>query len=426
MKITIEKIIYPGKSLARENGKIIFSDQGLPGEELDVKITKEKKDYLEVEANKILIPSLHRIKPKCTHHNICSVYQYIEYPQQIEIKQQQLTEIFARTLKDKTPLFIPIYACENPWHYRNKIHLHIKRENNSSHYAYHQVKSHDQFIRIDNCLLASEQINQLLDNTLNLINQNEICHLEEIIVRENRGKDQLLLSVIGYSDSKKLFKSLKKLCILKDTFPICGITYINGKSRSENIVFGKNRIEDIIDSKKFSYGADSFFQINQKMLDLLITDLKKSIPMDKQKSLVDLYCGVGLFAIILSDQVKNVIAVDSSNTNNYFLKMNIRDNRISNIKTIQCDCEKWISYLGQHKTDILIVDPPRRGLTDIIINQLIKTPPEFIAYISCDPVTLTRDLKKLLDIYNIIHVSAYDFFPQTGHIETLTVLKKLK
>ncbi|MFH1062273.1 MAG: 23S rRNA (uracil(1939)-C(5))-methyltransferase RlmD [Candidatus Omnitrophota bacterium] len=426
MKIKIEKIIYPGKSLARQNGKIIFSDQGLPGEELDVEIIKERKDYLEVLANKVLTPSSHRIKPNCGHYKICSTYQYIEYSQQILIKQQQLDEIFMRTLKDNKPLSIPIHACENPWHYRNKIHLHIIREKCSSYYAYHQSKSHNKFIQIDNCFLGSEQINQLLEKTLEIINQNKICHLEEIIVRENRGKDQLLLSVMGYSDSKKAFKSLKALCVLKNTFPVRGITYINRKSRLENIVFGKNHIEDTIDLKKFSYGTDSFFQINQKMLDHLIADLKKTIPFDKKKSLADLYCGVGLFAIIFSDFVKDVLAVDSSAASSYFLKKNIRDNQISNIQTNQCDCEKWISCLGQNKTDILIIDPPRRGLTEIIINQLIKTPLEFIAYISCDPVTLARDLKKLLNTYTIIHASAYDFFPQTGHIETLVVLEKAR
>ncbi|MBU1044720.1 MAG: methyltransferase [Candidatus Omnitrophica bacterium] len=426
MKIKIEKIVYPGKSLSREKGKIIFADQGLPGEELEVELTKQKKDYSEVNTIKVLTPSKYRILPRCKHHHICAAYQYIEYPQQIIIKQQQLNEIFQRALKENAPSSISLKACSTPWHYRNKIHLHIVRQNNIAYYAYHQNKSHDEFVIIDHCMLSSENINHLLARILQIINQNKILHIEEIIVRESRDKDQLLFCLIGTDYSKNRFKSLNPISCLKTEFPISGITYLNKKTRIEQSISGKNFIKDTIELKKFSYGANSFFQINQPMLDLLILDLKAQIPFDKQKTVVDLYCGVGLFAIILSGLVKTVFAVDSSVSSSFFLKKNLTDNKISNISTAQSDCEQWISNFKRNKPDILIVDPPRKGLTDIIIEQLIKTPPEFIAYISCDPVTLARDLKKLIPNYHILHTTAYDFFPQTGHIETLAVLKKSK
>ncbi|MBU1086194.1 MAG: 23S rRNA (uracil(1939)-C(5))-methyltransferase RlmD [Candidatus Omnitrophica bacterium] len=426
MKIKIEKIIYPGKSLAREKGKIIFTDHGLPDEELEVKITRQKKDYSEVSTIKVISPSEYRILPRCKHHYICAAYQYIEYSRQIIIKQQQLKEIFQRALKENAPSSILLKACPSPWHYRNKIHLHIVWQNNIAYYAYHQNKSHNKFIIIDHCLLCSEKINLLLGGILRIVNQNKISHIEEIIIRESRSKDQLLFCLLGTSNSKNLFRSLKQFSCLKTNFPISGITYLNKKTKTERTIFGRKHIEDIIDFKKFSYGANSFFQINQIMLDLLIEDFKTYIPFDKQKTIVDLYCGVGLFAIIFSGLVKSVFAVESSVSSSLFLKKNLADNKISNISTAQSDCEQWIINLKQIKPDILIIDPPRKGLTNIIIEQLIKIPPEFIAYVSCDPVTLARDLKKLIPTYSLVHTIAYDFFPQTGHIETLAILKKTK
>ncbi len=425
MKIIIEKIIYPGKSLARNNGKIIFTDHGLADEEVEVNIMKEKKDYAEAITTKILTPSKYRIDPRCGHHDICSEYQYIEYSQQILIKQQQLNEIFSRTLKEQAPSSIELTPSPSPWNYRNKIHMHIKWDDNTAYYAYHQNKKHDQFIQIDKCHLGSEQINNLLKKVIQIINQNKILDIEEIIIRESKNKDQLLLCVLGYKKNNSLFELLKKFSLLAEDSPVSGIIYFDKKTRTEHIIFGKNCIEDTVDSKRFSYGVNSFFQINQPMLDQLIIDLKKYIPLNSQKKIIDLYCGVGLFAIIMSSEVKDVFAVESAASNIFFLKKNIKDNKISNVRINQCDCEKWILNLKHHEPDILLVDPPRKGLTDIIIDQLIKTPPEFIAYISCDPMTLARDLKKLLSAYTLTHIIGYDFFPQTGHIETLAILKRV-
>lgn len=424
MKIRIEKIIYPGKSLARNNGKIIFTNHGLAGEEVEINIIKEKKDYAEAITTKVITPSEYRIDPRCGHHEICSKYQYIKYSQQIIIKQQQLNEIFSRSLKEQSPPSIQIKPCPSYWHYRNKIHLQLKWNDGIAYYAYHKNKKHDQFTQIDECMLGSKQINNLLKKAIDIINENKISNIEEIIIRESKNRNQLLICLLGYRKNSSLFERIKELTLLSKNFPISGIIYLDKKTKKEHIIFGENHIEDIIDSKKFYYGANSFFQINQNMLDQLIIDLKKHIPLDKQKKIIDLYCGVGLFAIILSGEFKDVFAVESSQKNIFFLKKNIKDNKINNIRINQGDCEKWILNLNQHKPDILIVDPPRRGLTNIIINQLIKTPPEFIAYISCDPMTLARDLKKLLNAYKLEHIIAYDFFPQTSHIETLAILKR--
>lgn len=129
MQTTIEKIIYPGKSLARSGGKVILTDEGLPGETVEVTAIDEKKDYIKAVTSKILTPSAHRIEPKCSHYQVCSKYQTIAYDFQIKIKEDQLKEIFSRTLQ--APTEIIFRPAENIWHYRNKIDFHIIRENDA-------------------------------------------------------------------------------------------------------------------------------------------------------------------------------------------------------------------------------------------------------------------------------------------------------
>jgi 23S rRNA (uracil1939-C5)-methyltransferase len=423
MMITIEKIIYPGISLAKENGKIIFADQGLPQEQIQVKITDQKKDYVCTVAEKILKPSPHRINPKCDHYKICSNYQYIDYPMQLKIKNQQLKEIFTRSSEFKKIPIKQISPCKQPWNYRNKLHLHIIKKNNICTLAYHQPKSPSKFVEIKNCFLGMNQTNRFLKNMIEIINELKIDHLKEIIVRENQD-NQLIVSLIGQGNSKSLFKRLKPLSHLKEDFSLAGIIYSDKKTKQQHLVFGKNHIIDKLDLKKFSYGPESFFQINIPMLNVLINDLKRSIAFNKTQTVVDLYCGVGLFAIVLSDNVKNVFAVDSSKQNHFFLNKNIKSNKAANVVAVESDCNSWALNLKQKNPDIVIVDPPRRGLENRLIKSIVESKPEYVAYVSCDPITLIRDLKNFSIFYTISDLFSYDFFPQTGHIECLAILKR--
>jgi 23S rRNA (uracil1939-C5)-methyltransferase len=425
MKITIEKIIYPGISLAKEKGKVILSDQGLPQEEIEVKIAGQKKDYIRAVSETVLKPSPHRITPKCSHYKICSSYQYIDYATQLKIKNEQLKEIFSNVIDQEKFTLKKVKPCDTPWHYRNKLHLHILKQNNCFVLAYHQPKSRYDFTEVKECFLASKQANRLLNDFIQLINRFNIAHLNQIIVRENQN-NQMLVALIGKGNSKKLFKTLKPLSELQNRFPLAGMTYSDIKAKKQYSVFGKNYITDKICGKSLSYSAETFFQINVPMIDKLINDLSVSVDFDNNRPIVDLYCGVGLFAVILRDKAKQVFAVDASKQNHFFLKKNIKDNKTSNITPVLEECEKWAGELKNKKPGLVILDPPRRGLDRSVIDKIIGSEAECLAYVSCDPMTLARDLKPILKFYSLSDLFFYDFFPQTGHIECLAVLKRIK
>ncbi|MFA5271198.1 MAG: hypothetical protein WC412_02520, partial [Candidatus Omnitrophota bacterium] len=160
MQLKIEKIVYPGKSMAFYNGKIVFTDEGLPGELVEIKPLKEKKNYIEAETVKIITPSGKRITPRCSHYKICSAYQYIDYNEQISIKEEQIKEMFKRGLAKELNNF-KLTPSPEIWEYRNKLRLHVLWDK-TAYLAYHYPQTHNKFIRIDVCSLASREINLLL------------------------------------------------------------------------------------------------------------------------------------------------------------------------------------------------------------------------------------------------------------------------
>ncbi|MCG2712887.1 MAG: 23S rRNA (uracil(1939)-C(5))-methyltransferase RlmD [Candidatus Omnitrophica bacterium] len=421
MQINIEKIIYPGKSLGRKDNKVVLTDSGIPGEIVECSCIKDKKNYIQGETNTVIRPSVHRKLPRCGHSHICSAYQYIDYEYQLKIKEEQLKEMLSAF---EPKLFsLNLRSSNVIWGYRNKIHLHIITENNSTLCAYHTPGVKNTFTPIDRCFLASDLMNRLINGFLSILGRGLEKHVNEITLQRSQMSKKLLLCCFGPLRGKEL-DLLEPLFELGKKFSLAGIVYINKKRNEKNILLGKDQLSEKVAGKIFLFGCQSFFQINIPMLELLIHDLKNELPKTAEKNMLDLYCGVGTFAIALSGFFSNITAVDSSKANISFLKKNISTNAISNIEAVHAKCENWIKNARKKKPDIIIIDPPRRGMENALLEQIIKIQPGFIAYISCDPATLNRDLKKLVPGYKLRKIFAYDFFPHTPHIETLSILEK--
>ncbi|MCK4994823.1 MAG: 23S rRNA (uracil(1939)-C(5))-methyltransferase RlmD [Candidatus Omnitrophica bacterium] len=421
MRINIEKIIYPGKSLSRKDNKIVLTDSGIAGETVKCSLVKDKKNYIQAKTDAVITPSAHRKDPRCTHFHICSAYQYIDYEQQLKIKKDQLQEIFSNfpgQLISKK-----VRASNIIWGYRNKIHLHIITDNNTTVCAYHAPGKSNKFTPIDRCFLATDLMNRLISEFLLCLAPGMEKYVNEITLQRSLSSKKFLLCCYGPLKKKEL-EVLNPMLELKNKFSLAGIVYINKRKAEKSILFGKDQLSEKVAGKTFLFGCQSFFQINIPMLELLIKDLKKELPHSAEQSLLDLYCGVGTFAIALSGFFPNIKAVDSSRANISFLKKNMSINAISHIETVNAKCANWIKNAQKKPPDTIIVDPPRRGLENEVIEAINKIKPGLIAYISCDPATLCRDLKKLFQEYSLRNINAYDFFPHTPHIETLSILEK--
>jgi 23S rRNA (uracil1939-C5)-methyltransferase len=207
-------------------------------------------------------------------------------------------------------------------------------------------------------------------------------------------------------------------------FPFEGITYIAKDRLQETLLYGKNYIEEKIKDKTFQIGTQSFFQVNIDALKLLILDMAEAIKLRGFKIIADLYCGIGTFGIIFADKAEKVLGGEILEENIYFLKENIKINHINNYSLYKGASENIIARILKEKIDTLIIDPPRKGIGKEMCERLAKDGPKHIFYISCDPITLARDLKILLQKYELTAIHGYDFFPHTPHTETFSILDR--
>ncbi len=421
--LKIEDIVYPGKSLGRHQGKVIFTDTGLPQELVEINITQTKKFYSQAKTLKIIETSPHRITPQCDHYKICSLYQYIDYPFQLELKKTQLENMFSHAFKFPLPE-ITVKPSPAILEYRNKIRLAIRWYKNTPSFCYHIPNTQDKFTSIQNCHLVSKQMNGFLKNLLNIISDKKINFIHQITLRENFQKKILL--ILHIKNIKKSPQLKNHLSHIKDKYTNSSATCVCDEYNQHNeaMLWGKNYISEKIGSINYDIGPLSFFQINTPMLHEIITDIKDLVPLKGSEIIADLYCGIGTFGLNLANKSKIVYGVESEASNLSFLTKNILSNKIDNFTVYAGLSEKWIDKILSHNIDILIVDPPRKGLNSLICKKIIKRPPQTIIYISCNPATLIRDLNILSNYYVFKNITFYDFFPNTPHIETMVILEK--
>jgi 23S rRNA (uracil1939-C5)-methyltransferase len=424
MNLHIEKIVYPGKSMAIATGKVIFCDEGLPGEEVEAVPIKEKKTYVEARVTKILKESPHRVPARCAHYKTCSPYQCIDYPLQLEIKKSQIQEIFLQSLRIKLPNLM-IRPSPEIWGYRNKVRLSLIREGSKAHLAYHQPGAQDEFVRIEKCFLVSAEMNALLCAFREITTAKNLDVIEEVEVKESSSNQAMLLVLC--LNSRQDMEGLKEnLAPLKSRFPLRGIICLVKKRKGleEIILDGENYIEERVGENTFRIGPQSFFQVNMELLKELFLDLRNIIPLSGKERVADLYSGVGTFGISLASNAAEVMGVESSTENIEFLKKNLALNRVGNFTVCEGLSEEWISWVLKKRIDLLILDPPRKGISRSIVQSLLDEPVSLIVYLSCNPSTLARDLKLLNSKYKLKDIRIYDFFPHTPHLETCAILEK--
>ena len=421
MELTIEKIVYPGRSLARKDGQVFFLNEGLPGEVVEVTNIQKKKNFSTATVSEVTSPSPHRVAPKCEHFNICSPFQYIDYKEQLRIKNEQVNDIFKDFIKDA----ISITPSPITFGYRNKISLKIIWKNKKACFAYNIRETHNKFKEIDTCFLVSDSLNIILKSALELINKHKHKEITDIILRENaNGQAHLTLNLSSDKSVPKIKRTFTENEI-SNLIGVVGLLKKNNFIQSTNI-YGKNFITEEILSKTFSIGPLSFFQINTSIIETVFNDIKQNISLKDTDILYDLYCGVGTFGLLFSEKVKEVVGIESESSNTSFFDKNCKDNNIDNAEVVTSKSEDVCKQLTDMPANIIIMDPPRSGVHKNILKTLTdtETDTDTIIYLSCDPVTMARDLKILTAKYKVNFLKSYDFFPQTPHVETLCILTR--
>jgi 23S rRNA (uracil1939-C5)-methyltransferase len=422
MLIRIEKIVYPGRRLGLLEGKVVFTDRGLPGETVEVELFKDRRSYAEARTLRIVQPSPARVEPRCRHYLACSPYQDMDYSLEVEVKRAQVAEILSRELKRP---FQNLKLTPSPeiWGYRNKIGLRVLREDGEAKFVYHEPGEQASFVAVDKCHLVPERVNDLLARIRELINSVPLATVDGVEVRTSRssGESLVLCDLAAETETAALAGALSGL---KREFGLVGAvaSIFDGKHFRDERVFGRDFVEERAGGLTFRIGARSFFQTNVGILERVFEDVAAVVAAEPEAVVADLYCGLGTFGMFLARRVREVFGVESDGENIDFLKKNLTLNGIGNFAVCEGTTEEWLPEILEREPHVIILDPPRRGVDPAIVSRLVEDPVPRLLYLSCNPTTLARDLKGFLAAYVVGDVRVYDFFPHTPHIETLVVL----
>lgn len=368
MIVKIENLSHEGRGITKINEKVTFVKNALPNEVVDIRLTKEKKNYNEAEVIKVLEPSKDRVTEVCPYYNECGGCEimHMNYNSQLKFKKEKVKNI----LKKYAALEVnpSIIASNKDFNYRNKITLHNK--NNCLGYM---KQNTNEIIKIDYCPLAMNSINDYIKELKQITE-------EKLIIRTN--------------ENGNIISNIK----------------------DNDLIIEINNIKFYVDIK-------SFFQVNNYICSKIFETLEKTI--ENTNTCLDLYSGVGTLSIIASKKVKKVYSIEINENSYKNAIKNIKLNDIKNIIPYHGKVEEKIKEIKE-KIDLIITDPPRSGMDTVTIDTIKELKPSKIIYISCDPMTLARDIKILKDNYTLENITLFDMFPNTKHVESLCILKTSK
>lgn len=396
-----------GAGVCKVKGITIFVPKTLVGEKIRFRITEIKKNYARGKLIEIISPSPDRTESLCPYYEECGGcdLRHQSDNKNLEFKRQKVQTAVSKIGKIdiKVEKIIPSFKNEN---YRNKASFKVE-ENRIGFYG----SGTYQLVDINYCRLLEEEINNALSVIRKYLKENK-NDIKEVTIKHGNAMNELLIDI--YSTNKKDAK-------IKD-YLVSNVVNLKTLVFNGKIVYGNGYISQISNGLMFNCSADSFFQVNGVTAEKLYETAIKEAKLSKNDVVLDLYSGTGTISSIVSSYVKKVIGIEIVEDAVLDANCNIRINNISNVKFICGDAAKEISKIKE-QIDVIFVDPPRKGINRDAIAIMKKISPRKIIYISCNPVTMARDLSYLSNMYDIKKIIPVDMFPKTNHVECVCVLK---
>jgi tRNA/tmRNA/rRNA uracil-C5-methylase (TrmA/RlmC/RlmD family) len=376
--IKIESIAFGGEGVGRVDNLVVFVPFSAPGDEFEIEITGQKKKFSRGKILNIIKPSPMRVMPLCRYYETCGgcCYQHLDYEHQLTIKKIQVEEAFWKIGKIASPPVLEPIAAPKIYHYRGKAQYHAEFVSNEWKIGFLDV-SGGKLVNIERCEIMEETINEKMS-----------------LLRKNK-------QLQSNTDPQ--------LTIWSDFF-------VDEPGKKESIV-------RIVKEKKFLVPRDGFFQANLYLTDQLVDQVCRLAATNEIDTLVDAYCGSGLFSILLAPYAKNVIGIEISEKSVEYAQINADNAGVKNVKFVQGDIENVLQeeFLPPgNKIDLVVLDPPRIGCEKTVLKAMVAWQPKAIIYISCNPATQARDVKYLNECgYDLQSLLPVDMFPQTEHIEVI-------
>ena len=457
--IEISDVAAEGKSLARVNEMVVFIPYGAPGDIVDVKLDKKKKSYGEGHIVAMKQPSQIRIEPFCEHFGVCGgcKWQHLPYEYQLKYKRQQVVDALQRIAKVELPEVNDILGSERIRHYRNKLEYTFS---NRSWLTYEQMQSGEEFpdrnalgfhipgafdkvLDIKKCWLQDDISNDIrlflrnyaLSKGYTFYDLRAQNGLMRTIMLRTTGTGEIMLIVVFGEPNHDAISDV--MAALKERFPaITSLQYVinlkvNDTIADQEIITysGRDYVEEEMEGLRFRIGPKSFYQTNSLQAYELYKVARRMAQLTGNELVYDLYTGTGTIANFVAKMAKTVIGIEYVPEAIEDAKLNSRVNGIENTEFYAGDMKDILTddfVAANGRPDVMIVDPPRAGMHEDVVNVILNSEPKRIVYVSCNPATQARDLAMLDVKYRVMEVQPVDMFPHTHHVENVVALELRK
>ncbi|KXZ40446.1 23S rRNA (uracil1939-C5)-methyltransferase [Alkalithermobacter thermoalcaliphilus JW-YL-7 = DSM 7308] len=441
--VDIVDIGHKGEAIGKYEGFTVFVDGGLVKDKVKVKITKSKKNYAQGQILEFIEKSPYRVKSPCEESVYCGGCQvlHLDYKKQLEIKTNMVKETLKRIGKLENIKVYDALGMDSPYRYRNKAQFPIGYKNNEVVMGFYKKMTHE-IIPSDKCLIQHEINDKIMNIVKEYIKKFNISIYDE---KNHKGILRHLVTKVGFktkevmvilvANSDKLPHSDKLIDLLKENIEGFKTLVLNINKDKTNVILGKEnkvlygdgKIQDYIGNLKFNISPLSFFQVNPAQTEVLYNKALEYANLTGNENVFDIYCGIGTISLFLAQKAKRVYAVEIVDQAIEDAKINAKLNNIDNVEFFVGKAEDVVPSLYKEGkvADVVVVDPPRKGCDEKVLNTIVNMNPKRIVYVSCNPSTLARDLAYLdMNGYKTLKVQPVDMFPHTMHIESVALIEK--
>jgi 23S rRNA (uracil1939-C5)-methyltransferase len=435
LELTVDTLAYGGAGVARIDGYVVFVDGGLPGDRVRARVYKSKRAYAQARAIDVLQPAADRVPPKADHPG--APWQELAYERQLEVKQAQVDDALRRIGRLEDFEFEPIVPAVELWRYRNKLEYSFGAGPEGELVCgFHAPGRWDEIVPIDDCLLASKEANVVRERIVDWCRAEGLepydrrsgeGMLRNLVVREGRRTGQLQARLVtgrGPLDREGLVRA---------GGPDAALLWTQSEQRAETtqggeteLLAGADRLEEELMGLRFEISAEAFFQTNTEMAERLYALAVEYAQLGGFERVYDLYCGIGTIGLSMAPRAAEVWGLEISEHAIADAIRNAQANEIDNARFFAGDVRLALRELVERagRPDVLVLDPPRAGLSQKVVRRVIEAAPRRVVYVSCNPTTLAPNAAQLVEAgYTLTRVRPVDMFPQTPHIECVALLE---
>ncbi len=465
LTLHLESAAFEGKNIARLDGLVAFVKGGVPGDDVRVRITRTKKSFVEGDVLAVIAPSSIRVTPRCRYAGVCGgcKWQEVDYQAQLDFKRQHVIDALERIGGFAGIQVNPTLGAPDIYFYRNKMEFSFglkwltREEMNADAAAEQQARDRfalglhiperfDRVLDLEECWLQSETSRAIVNSVRGFCKArgldiySTITHtgyLRNLVIRQGRHSGELMVNIVTSEDRPALMQELRDELLQQFPSMTTLVNNITGRKSQvaigdrEIVYFGPGTISETIGKRTYRISANSFFQTNTLQAEKLYDVAKKMAALTREDVVFDLYSGTGTIALHVADEAAEVVGIESVESAVQDARRNAVANGVKNCTFLLGDLKDRLTrdtaWIAEHpRPTVMIIDPPRSGMHEKAVKEVLELSPQRIVYVSCNPATQARDVKLMAASgrYAIQEVQPVDMFPHTYHIENVVLLEK--